>query len=156
MKFAVGIPMHYAAIIWYCTVQIIFNGQYFRNRLNSDYATRQPIVLACWFFIYTTVFVCSVCGNQIPKKKEHLFYFGVQFLAFAIYSISVFCFSAYILATVGSVISVIFSICLIVSLFRNTQYFTMSLIVVTLFLYLHCVFCGIVIAQRNMGFGKNK
>lgn len=134
---------------------IIFKGQYFQNWLNSDCATYKPIVLVYWFLFFAYSGICLLCLLQSNSKEtNYLFFFATQFLAFAIYLISVYYFSTYILATVSSVISVIFSIRLIITLFKNQQYFTMSLMLVMLFVHLHCVFRGIVYCSMEYGFWK--
>lgn len=121
----------------------IYQGQYFQNWFNSTYAPHKQFIIIGWFLLFAYYGICLFCLWQTNTEgRNYLFLFGIQFFAFSVFIISVYCFSAYILATVGSIFSVIFSCWLAVKLFKNKQYFLVSLIVVLILIYLLCVFCG--------------
>lgn len=135
---------------------IIFNGRYFQNWLNSDYASHKQIIIVDWFlfFAYDGICLYSLWKSN-SKDRNYLFYFTIQFLAFTIYLISVLSFGTYILATVSSIVSVIFTIRLIILLFRNKRYVAMSLLLVILFINCYCVFSGLVYSSLEYGFWKD-
>ncbi len=92
---------------------IVYKGQYFQNWLNSAYAPHKQIIVICWFLLLVYYGICLFCLWQFNKRdSNYLFLFWIQFFTFAIYVISIYCFSAYIMATVSSAVSVIFSILL--------------------------------------------
>ena len=131
---------------------IVYKGQYFQNWLNSAYASHKQIIIFGWFLLFTYYEVCLFCLWQTnTKERSYLFLFGIQFFAFAVFVISVYCFSAYILATVSSILSVIFSFWLVIKLFKNKKYVLMSFIVVLIMIYLYCVFCGILCCSLEYG-----
>ncbi len=135
---------------------IIYKGQYFQNWLSSVYSPYKQITVIGWFLLFTYYGVCLFRLWQSNKKdSNYLFLFGVQVFTFAVYEIAFYCFSAYILATASSILSVIFSIWLIVLLFKNKQYVLMSLLVVILVLYLYLAFCGIFYCSLEYGVWKD-
>jgi len=81
--------------------------------------------------------------------------FGIQFFTFAIYVISFYCFSAYVLATVSISVSVIFSMWLVILLFKNKQYVLMSLLAIFVLLYLYFLFCGVINCSLEYGVWKD-
>ena len=130
----------------------IYQGQYFQNWFNSKYAPHKQFIIIGWFFLFLYYGICLFCLWQTNNKgRNYLFLFGIQFFAFAVYAISVYCFSAYILATVSSILSVIFSFWLVIKLFKNKKYVLMSFIVVLIMIYLYCVFCGILCCSLEYG-----
>ena len=134
---------------------IVYKGQYFQNWLPSAYASHKQIIIFGWFLLFTYYEVCLFCLWQTnTKERSYLFLFGIQFFAFAVFVISVYCFSAYILATVSSIFSVIFSIWLVIMLFKNKQYALMSLLAVTVLLYFYLVFRGIIYCSLEYGVWK--
>ena len=133
----------------------VYQGQYFQNWFNSTYAPHKQFIIIGWFLLFAYYGVCLFCLWQTnTKERNYLFLFGIQFFAFAVYVISVYCFSAYILATVSSILSVIFSIWLVIKLFKNKQYVLMSFIAVLILIYLYCVFCGILCCSLEYGVWK--
>ena len=54
------------------------------------------------------------------KQKSYLFLFGIQFLAFVVYVISTYCLATYIIATVSSILSLIFAFSLAIINFFPT------------------------------------
>ena len=133
----------------------IYQGQYFQNWFNSKYAPHKQFIIIGWFFLFLYYGICLFCLWQTNNKgRNYLFLFGIQFFAFAVYAISVYCFSAYILATVSSIFSVIFSIWLVIMLFKNKQYALMSLLAVTVLLYFYLVFRGIIYCSLEYGVWK--
>ena len=94
---------------------------------------------------------------QIKEKDTTpLFLFGFQFIAFSVYMIAVYCFSAYALATVGGIFSVIFSCRLVFELFKNRRYVSALLTAAVTALYLYCVFCGIIFCSLEYGVWKTE
>ena len=135
---------------------IVYQGRYFQNWLNSEYSQHKQFIIIGWFILFAFYGVCLFCLWQTnTKERNYLFLFGIQFFAFAVYVISVYCFSAYILATVSSILSVIFSIWLVIKLFKNKQYVLMSFIAVLILIYLYCVFCGILCCSLEYGVWKD-
>ncbi len=135
---------------------IVYNGQYFQNWLNSEYAPHKQITVIGWFLLFVYYGICLFCLWQFNKKESnYLFLFGIQFFTFAIYIISIYCFSAYIMATVSSAVSVIFSIWLVILLFKNKQYVLMSLLTVIVALCLYFLFCGVFYCSLEYGVWKN-
>lgn len=135
---------------------IVYNGQYFQNWLNSAYAPYKQITITGWFLLFIYYGVCLFCLWQSNKSdSNYLFLFAIQVFAFAVYTIAIYCFSAYILASVSSAVSVIFSIWLVVLLFKNKQYALLSLLVVILVLYLYLAFRGIFYCSLEYGVWKN-
>lgn len=134
----------------------IYQGQYFQNWLNSAYTQNKHLIIIGWFFLFLYYGVCLFCLWQTNTKgRNYLFLFDIQFFAFAVYVISVYCLSAYILATVSSILSVIFSIWLVIKLFKNKQYVLMSFMAVLILIYLYCVFCGILCCSLEYGVWKD-
>ncbi len=133
----------------------IYQGQYFQNWFNSSYATYKQFIIIGWFILFAYYGVCLFYLWQTNTKgRNYLFLFGIQFFAFAVFVISVYCYSAYILATVSSIISVIFSCWLAVKLFKNKQYVLVSLIVVLILIYVYCVLYGILCCSLEYGVWK--
>ena len=134
---------------------IVYKGQYFQNWLNSAYASHKQIIIFGWFLLFAYYGVCLFCLWQSNKKdSNYLFLFGVQVFTFAVYEIALYCFSAYILAAVSSILSVIFSIWIIILLFKNKQYALMSLLAVMVLLYFYLVFRGIIYCSLEYGVWK--
>ena len=134
---------------------IIYNGQYFQNWLNCVYSPYKQITVIGWFLLFAYYGVCLFCLWQSNKKdSNYLFLFGVQVFTFAVYEIALYCFSAYILAAVSSILSVIFSIWIIILLFKNRQYALMSLLAVMVLLYFYLVFRGIIYCSLEYGVWK--
>lgn len=135
---------------------IVYNGQYFQNWLNSPYAPHKQIIITGWFLLFVYYGICLFCLWQSNRKdSNYLFLFGAQIFTFAIYVISVFCFSAYISATVGSVLSVILSVWLAILLFKNKQYGLMTLLAAAAALYLYLAFRGIIFCSLEYGVWKD-
>lgn len=135
---------------------ITYKGQYFQNWLNGAYATHKQIIVICWFLLFVYYGICLFCLWHFNKQKyNYLFLFGIQFFTFAIYVISIYCFSAYILATVSIAVSVIFSMWLFILLFKNKQYVLMSLLAISVLLYLYFLFCGVINCSLEYGVWKD-
>ena len=100
-------------------------------------------------------FVYIVFCNLIKKIVIICFYLEIYFFSFAVYVIAIYCFSFYILAMVSSALSVIFSIWLVVLLFKNNQYFLMSLLAVLVVLYLYFLFYGVLCCSLEYGVWKD-
>lgn len=133
----------------------IYQAQYFQNWLNSAYAPHKQFIIISWFLLFAYYGVCLFClWKTNTKGRNYLFLFGIQFFVFAVFVMSLYCFSAYILATVSSIFSMIFSCWLAVKLFKNKQYVLVSLIVVLILIYLYCVFCGILYCSLEYGVWK--
>ncbi len=131
---------------------IIYKGQYFQNWLNGIYTPHKQVTVICWFLLFAYYGICLFCLWQTnTKERNYLFLFGIQFLTFAIYVISVYCFSAYVLAIVSSILSVVLSFWLVIKLFKNKQYVLMFLLAVILVLCLYCVSCGIIYCSIEYG-----
>ena len=134
----------------------VYQGQYFQNWVNSSYAPHKQFIIIVWFILFVYYGVCLFYLWQTNTEgRNYLFLFGIQFFAFSVFVISVYCFSAYILATVSSIFSVIFSCWLAVKLFKNKQYVLVSFIVVLILIYLYCVFCGILCCSLEYGIWKD-
>lgn len=134
---------------------LVYKGQYFQNWLNSVYAPHKQITVIGWFLLFGYFGVCYLYLWQAnTKERNYLFLFGIQFFAFAVYIISVYCFSAYVLATVSGILSVTFSFWLAIKLFKHKQYVLMSLIIGIILIYLYCVFCGILYCSIEYGTWK--
>ncbi len=134
---------------------IVYNGHYFQNWLNSVYAPHKQITIIGWFLLFVYYGVCLYCLLQSNKKdSNYLFLFGVQVFTFAVYEIALYCFSAYILAAVSSILSVLFLIWIIILLFKNRQYALMSLLAVMVLLYFYLVFRGIIYCSLEYGVWK--
>lgn len=88
---------------------IVFNGKYFQNRINCEYSPHKQIFLTCWFLLFAYFAVCLFCLIKTNSEKDILFFFGMQSFTFALYMISVYCFAAYVTATVSGKLSVFFS-----------------------------------------------
>ncbi len=135
---------------------IIYQAQSFQNWLNSEYTQHKQLIIIGWFLLFAYYSVCLFNLWQTDtKEKYYLFLFGIQFFAFAVYSISLYCFSAYALATVGSILCVIFSFWLAIKLFKNKQYVLMFLIIGLMFIYLYCAFCGVLYCSIEYGVWKD-
>ena len=135
---------------------IVYNGHYFQNWLNSVYAPHKQITIIGWFLLFVYYGVCLYCLLQSNKEdSNYLFLFGNLFFSFAVYVIAIYCFSFYILAMVSSALSVIFSIWLVVLLFKNNQYFLMSLLAVLVVLYLYFLFYGVLCCSLEYGVWKD-
>ncbi len=131
---------------------IIYKGRYFQNWLNSPYTPHKKLSVVFWFLLFAYYGICLFCLWQTnTKERNYLFIFGVQFFAFVLYVIAVCCFSAYILATVSSILSVVFSFRLAIKLFKNKQFVLMLLISVVVALYLYLVFCGMIYCSIEYG-----
>ena len=77
---------------------IIYQGQYFQNWFNSSYAPHKQFIIIGWFILFAYYGVCLFYLWQTNTKgRNYLFLFGIQFFAFAVFIISIYCFSAYIL-----------------------------------------------------------
>lgn len=135
---------------------IIYKGQYFQNWLNSDYTPYKKIILSGWLLLFVYYGACLyLLSKTNSKENNYLFFFLIQFFSFAVYLISVYCLAAYILATVSSILSIIFSACLSVSLFRNKRYVLMLFVTVIIIIYLYCVVKGILYCSIEYGVWKN-
>ncbi len=135
---------------------IVYNGQYFQNWLNSAYAPHKQITIISWFLLFVYYGICLFCLWQSNKKdSNYLFLFAIQIFTFAVYVISIYCFSAYILAAVSSALSIIFSLWLVILLFKNKQFVLMSLLAVLVVLYLYFLFCGVIYCSLEYGVWKD-
>ncbi len=135
---------------------ITYKGHYFQNWLNSAYAPHKQITVTGWFLLFVYYGICLFCLWHFNKQEyNYLFLFGIQFFTFAIYVISFYCFSAYVLATVSIAVSVIFSMWLVILLFKNKQYVLMSLLAIFVLLYLYFLFCGVINCSLEYGVWKD-
>ncbi len=135
---------------------VVYKGKYFQNWLNSAYASDKRLILIGWFLLFVYYGLCLFRLLQIKEKDTTtLFLFGFQFIAFSVYMIAVYCFSAYALATVGGIFSVIFSCRLVFELLKNRRYVSALLTAAVTALYLYCVFCGIIFCSLEYGVWKN-
>ncbi len=134
---------------------IVYKGQYFQNWLNSTYTPHKQITVIGWFLLFAYYGVCILYLWQTnTKERNYLFLFGIHFFAFAVYVLSVYCFSAYVLATVSSIMAVAFSVLLAIKLFKNKHYVLMSMIIGIILIHIYCVFCGILYCSVEYGVWK--
>ncbi len=133
---------------------IVFNGKYFQNRINCAYSPHKQIFLTCWFLLFAYFAACLFYLIKTNSEKDILFFFGMQLFTFALYMISVYCFAAYVTATVSGMLSVIFSARQAALLFGKKQYFLMSIILILVVLHLCCVFCGVIYCSLEYGIWK--
>lgn len=95
-----------------------------------------------------------VLPDKNKFRKRYTVFFGMQLFTFALYMISVYCFAAYVTATVSGMLSVIFSARQAALLLGKKQYFLMSMILILVILHLFCVFCGVIYCSLEYGTWK--
>ncbi len=135
---------------------IVFQGRYFQNWLYSADTLHKVLVIIAWFVLFAFYGVClSNLLKSNEKQKSYLFLFGIQFLAFAVYVISTYCLATYIIATVSSILSLIFAFLLAIKLFKNKQYALMFLLILIIIYYLYCVFFSMIFCSLEYGTWKD-
>lgn len=135
---------------------IVYYGRYFQNWLNSEYNSGKWFFIIGWFLLFAYYGICFFYLWQTNRKgRNYLFLFGIQFIAFAVYIISIYCFSAYILASISIVLSLISSFWLAIKLFKNKQYVLMSMIITLILFYFYCLLCGILYCSMEYGGWKD-
>jgi len=135
---------------------IIWNGKYFQNRLKSPYEIHKKSMLIGWYLMFAYSGICLFyLWKTNSDEKNYLFLFAMHFFTFAVYLISVYCFAAYILASISSFLSLIFSVRLVVLLCKNKQYVLMLMMSGIAVVQLCCAFCGTIYSSLEYGIWKN-
>lgn len=135
---------------------IVYRGQNFQNWLHSDYSTNKYVIIIGWFLLFVYFFICLYALWNIDlKENNYLFLFGLQLFTFFIYIISIYCFSTYLLAIVSIIFSIFYIVIILLNLLKNKHYLLMLLIFVAVFLYLYCLFCGLIYYSMEYGTWKN-